>query len=221
MIKGRLPLDNAKNLIIEALECFDPALGGRAAAILFDETKILDGHARAHIVEVERGQVRVMACRPSGITHEDLVRLGMNIPDYTEEYGPDFTRQDNPTDHAIIDFHYDGTYGGSVWLAHELGHAIADDIQRENGRSYKDYTVDEMEHQAFFVQRIYSQYLREKLGMDARAADRVLDEDVSQMSSTRVAQFNKASAIYRDVFDEPSGKREVKIAAALDQRFTR
>ena len=207
-----LPLDSAKKLIISALDQFNPALGVRAASVLYDDK-------RAHIVEVDKSKTNMMACRPSGITNDDLAALDMYMPDFAEKFGPHFTQQDNPTDHSIIDFEYDGSYRSVLWLGHELGHAIADDVQRENGHSFKNFSSAEMEEQAYFVQHIVSRYLRANVDLQHERSDDDLGENISSMSSDRATQFNNASRAFNAVQAKTLGAREFAIYNVLDQRM--
>ena len=87
--------------------------------------------------------------------------MEMYKPDFENEYAPHFTSQINPEKFSIIDFEYIGTMNSAIYLAHETGHAIADDIQREKGLSFRDFTVDELEEQAYFVQSIFEQYMED------------------------------------------------------------
>lgn len=141
-----IPLDTAKKNIIEALNNFDRDLGRRAADILYNEE-------RTNIVE-QQPQTNMMQCRQAGTTIDDVKARDMHLPNFEQTFGPHFTRQDNPEDYAIIDYEYHGTPYSLEYLAHELGHAIADDIQIEHGRSFRDFSQDQLEQQAYFVQKI-------------------------------------------------------------------
>ena len=137
-----IPLEMAKETIISALNDFDPILGRRAAEILHNE-------GRLNAIEVAMPRTSMMACRPAGISIADLKSMDMHMPDFEDRFAPDFIRQDNPEDYAIIDYEYDGSEASLKYLAHELGHAIADDMQREQGRSFRDYSLDDLEKQAY------------------------------------------------------------------------
>ena len=141
----KISLDRAKNLIVSALSDFVPVLGDRAAAIFHDDLRL-------NMIEVDEPQTSMMACRLSGVTIDDLQKAAMVIPDFAKKYGPHFTTQENPAPYAIIDYEYDGTTNSLSYLAHELGHAIADDIQRENGYTFRDFPESALEQQAYFVQ---------------------------------------------------------------------
>ncbi len=119
-----IPLERGKEIIIAALQEFDPALGAKATEILHD-TRRLDS---------TQGQ----QCRPAGAT-EDWSK--------------------NPEPYAIIELEYDGTMNSLVYLAHELGHAIADDYGHEAGHSYRNNPEHMQETQAYFVQSILYDHL--------------------------------------------------------------
>jgi oligoendopeptidase F len=213
--KNYLPLESAKNIIITALDEFDPELGTRAAEILLNDEQL-------NIVEVKDAKTNMMQCRAAGTTIEDVKAAGMYISDFAHRFGPHFTHQDNPTDHAIIDFEYDGHPRAIIWLAHELGHAIADGIHIENGRSSKNYSGAEHEEQAYFVQHIVSQYLKENLKhLDVQDED--LGQDVLKMSWDRAVQFTNAGKIFEEALTNANmpAKRKSVIMAALDQRAPR
>lgn len=124
--KSALPLEKSKELIINALHGFDPKLGQKADEILNDP-------ARLNIRDVPPGNCKVMQCRPAESTIEGA---------------------ENPLPYAVIDYEYDHTIGTAIYLAHELGHAIADDYLRESGHSYRDTPVHMIETQAYLVQHI-------------------------------------------------------------------
>lgn len=206
-----IPLKEAKNVIMTALDQFDPELAVRAANILYDEKRL-------NIVEVARSKTNMMQCRPAGLTIEDVKAADMHIPGFSEKFGPHFTRQDNPADYSIIDFEYDGSPRAIVWLGHELGHAIADDVQRENGHSFKDFSSAEMEEQAYFVQHIVSQHLKNDV-KTPKVQDKDLGQDVLQMSWNRATQYTKAGTVFESALAHSANEREAIILEALDQRL--
>lgn len=205
-----IPLQNAKNIIINALDQFDPELASRATDVLFNKERL-------NIAEVPEAKTNMMMCRPAGITMKDVKAADLYIPDFAEKFGPHFTRQDNPTDHAIIDFEYDGSPHAIVYLSHELGHAIADDIQRENGRSFKDFSMDEMEEQAYFVQHIVSRYIKDNINTPAIRNDD-LGDDTLKMSWERAAQYTNAGKTYETALEKAPDERQQVTIKALDQR---
>ena len=146
-----IPLERSKTLIVEALSQFDLELGQKAQEILNDP-------ARLNLKTVEPGQSRMMRSRAAGLTQEDVDKSGMATP--ASHINPDFPRDDNPEAFAIIDYEYDQTISGTIYLAHELGHAIADDYQNEAGFSYRDNPTHMNETQAYLTQHIAYDYLR-------------------------------------------------------------
>lgn len=209
-MSNKIPLSTAIREIVFALSEFDPNLGERAH-------NILSNQEQCNIVEVEEPQTRMMACRPAGVTEVDLKASDMYIPDFAEKFGPHFTEQENLTDRAIIDFEYDGTPQSIIWLAHELGHAIADGIQQENGHSFRDFSMSEMEEQAYFVQKIVSQHVRTKFS-EPHLRDSDLGEDVLSMSWERAIQFANAGTVYEKAVNETGQVRSDIVIQALDQR---
>jgi hypothetical protein len=143
--------DKAKSLILGALHDFDPALAASAK-------EILDNPARMNVREVPEGKGVMMRVRTAGLTPQDAMSIDGHPAVKT-------LRQDFPIDHnsgnrAIIDFQYDGTMKSVIYLAHELGHALADDTQVKAGRSYRDNPKHMEEIQAYIVQGIVAQGLR-------------------------------------------------------------
>lgn len=65
----------------------------------------------------------------------------------------------NSTPYAIIEYEYDETINDAVYIAHELGHLIADDFMNKAGFSYSDGKRHMNEVQAFFTQHILYAYL--------------------------------------------------------------
>lgn len=209
--ENHISLEHAKNVIITALDQFNPALASRAETILYNEERL-------NIVEVKEAKTNMMQYRPARVTMDDVKAADMFIPDFPERFGPHFTRQDNPTNHGIIDFEYDGSHRAIVWLAHELGHAMADDLQLQNGHSHKDFSSAEQEEQAYFVQHIVSQYLKDNLSRpDVRDED--LGQSILKMTWDRAIQFTKAGRLYMEALEEPTHKRTAIALKALDQRL--
>lgn len=208
--KNYIPLESAKSIIITALGQFDTELGVRAAEILFNDKRL-------NIVEVTEAKTHMMMCRPSGITLEDIMATDMYIPDFAQKFGPHFLQQDNLADYAIIDFEYNGSPASVVWLGHELGHAIADDIQREkkNGRCFRDFSSGEMEEQAYFVQHIVSRHFRSHY---PEFQNEDTGEDPSKMSKDRASQFNNAARSFEGALAKEPDQRKETVLNALGQR---
>ena len=147
-----IPLNDAKNLIIAALHQYHPELADRAADILERE-----GHT---IIDNPERVTGMMQCRPTGaeIITDEKHPMYISNEYFNARFGPNFTERGNTREHAVIDYEYLGTPNSVIYLAHEIGHAIADDIQREKGLTHKDFTSDQQEEQAYFVQSIMSHY---------------------------------------------------------------
>lgn len=145
-----IPLDVAKQAIVKALSAFDKNLGIRANAILYNPDRL-------NLTEETSQKTGMMQCRPAGVTEADLRDSDMYFEDFAERFGPHFTEQENPNDYSIIDYEYTYTQSSVLDLAHELGHAIADDIQRESGKNFRNFTPNKLEEQAYFIQSIVSQ----------------------------------------------------------------
>jgi len=205
-----ISLDTAKNTIITALEQFDTELARRGVEILFNDNRL-------NITQVTHAETSMMMCRPAGITMEDLKAANMYMPSFVQKFGPHFTKQDNPTDHAIIDFEYDGSPRAIIWLAHELGHAIADDVQRENGLSFRDFTNTEMEEQAYFVQSIISKHLKDS-AIDIALNDDDLGQNTLTMSWERAAQFTNAGNNFHNALSAPVEQRTELTLNALGKK---
>jgi hypothetical protein len=66
----------------------------------------------------------------------------------------------NPNPYTVIDFQFDGTMESLVYIAHELGHAIADgNLQRDGKNKASDSPIHMEETQAYFVQNILYGYI--------------------------------------------------------------
>ncbi|NQZ13623.1 MAG: hypothetical protein HRT94_02195 [Alphaproteobacteria bacterium] len=205
-----IPLQTAKEIIVVALNDFDAELGRRAAEILTDDL-------RANIHEVPSGTGQMMACRPAGITLDDLQKMDMYMPDFEQRFAPNFTRQDNPEDYAIVDFEYDGTTNSLIYLGHEIGHAIADDLQRERGLSFRNFPTDQLEKQAYFVQSSLQHYLHEH-GADHGIDYKNPEQDDLQTSWARAAQLKASNNTFQKTLavTEP-GERSTLVVAALTE----
>lgn len=196
---GYIPLEEAKASIIAALNQFHRELGARAAQILHDDR-------RMNIVENPDNKTQMMMCRPAGLTLEQLKKNDMYLEDFEERFAPHFKRQDNPESYAIIDYEYDGSPESVVYLAHELGHAIADDIQIENGRSYKDFTPAQAEEQAYFIQNIYARYTGLPSAETSYQDD--LEKGILKISWERACQYKNAWTEFEQALAmDPEGRK--------------
>ena len=172
-------LEESKALIIEAMNEFDPKLGIKAAEILSaasfnntaksrsednpylaDEYKLPDmKDARWNLMEVAPGQSQLMRCLPAQSEPKD----------YGDGMGHD-PANENP--YAVIEYQFDGTIDGVIHMAHEMGHMIADDRQREAGYTYKDNPEHLKETQAYFTQSILYNHLMRHEDVEIAAAAR-------------------------------------------------
>lgn len=144
-----IPPSMAREIITSAITDFDPDLGRRASQI-FDsgfreavaDDRIQDigetielSDSMWQVRTVPQGQCRVMRCLPANSDATDLDPA-------------------NPNDHPVIQFEYDGTIGSLIYLSHELGHGIADQIMNESRFTSKTNPEHMKETQAYFVQNV-------------------------------------------------------------------
>ena len=130
-----LSLDESKALVVAALKNYDPALGAKAETILND-----------------RLQIRNFSDVPKKDLQQQYVPIGAK------------TKQGKVDPHGG-NIRYDflnGTIDDPVMLAHETGHAIADDYIRERGLASSNFRDNIPETQAYFIQNIVYDYLRNK-----------------------------------------------------------
>jgi hypothetical protein len=205
-----IPLDDAKKLIIAALSQYHPELADRAAHILERE-----GHT---IIDNPEKVTGMMQCRPAGA--EEIVDenhpMYISREDFEKRFGPNFTELGNTREHAVIDYEYLGTPNSVIYLAHEIGHAIADDIQQEKGLTYKDFTSGQQEEQAYFVQSIVSHYT----GIPSPeniARDDILKDHFE--GSERPKQYKSANKRFDDSLSMNSDQRHKQMVMALAGNF--
>lgn len=200
-----IPLEQAKLDIVDALTQFHPSLGAHAQAILSDERRL-------NIVEVPEGSAVMMQCRASGVTPEDIRNSEYYKEDFEKEFGPHFTQQHNLEPYAIIDYEYDGTANRVVYLAHELGHAIADDLQIQRGLSSRDYISAEAEEQAYFVQSIYTHFTGQPSSESTYIA-----EHKGELTNIweRAVQYGRAETRFEAALALPQSDREAAYIEAL------
>lgn len=206
---GYIPLEGAKNLIIAALSQYHPELADRAANILERE-----GHT---IIDNPERVTGMMQCRPAGaeeVTDENHP-MYISREDFDKRFSPHFTEMGNTRDHAVIDYEYLGTPDSVIYLAHEIGHAIADDIQQEKGLTHKDFTSDQQEEQAYFVQSIISHYT----GITSPEA--LASDDLKSQfeGSDRPIQFQAANNRFNDSLSMSSEQRHKQMTTALAGSF--
>ncbi|MEK7801420.1 MAG: hypothetical protein AAB276_03100, partial [Pseudomonadota bacterium] len=190
-LEQRFTLEESKALIITALDEFDKSLGDKAQEIFqtahynngiadvraeakfrkfsYDasntntENPILSKNynldvneeSRWNLIPVPPGQCRLMRCLPAESDQKEWTNIA---------YDPA-----NPHPYAVIEYQFDGTIDAVVYMAHELGHAIADDYGRETGKTYRDNPTHIVEMQAYLTQHIIYDYLKHH--QDANIAD--------------------------------------------------
>ncbi len=163
----RVSVADSKQQIIEALQEFDPALAKRAGAIL-------NNRSRMTIRSVPPGQAMMMRVRPATLKlkpDDDMRLTEDNVgKERLQKLRKTFPRDDNPTSKVKIDYDHDGTVFATVMMSHELGHALADDMQRENHFSYRDNRSQMAEVQAYTVQHLVLNHLQRQGADPALAA---------------------------------------------------
>lgn len=130
----QLSLNESKVLVVTALKDYDPALGEKAEKILNDR---LETRKLADVPEGEQAQQQYVARR-------------RKTPQGTADQHAGNIRYD----------YLNGTIDDPIMLAHEVGHAIADDYICEKGLASSDFRESIPETQAYFVQHIVYDYLR-------------------------------------------------------------
>ncbi len=208
-LEGYIPLEDAKNLIIASLSQYHPELADRAANILERE-----GHT---IIDNPERVTGMMQCRPAGaeVIIDESHDMYMSREDFDKRFSPNFTEMGNARDHAVIDYEYLGTADSVIYLAHEIGHAIADDIQQEKGLNHKDFTSDQQEEQAYFVQSIFSHYT----GISSPEALESDDLKSQFEGSDRPKQFKAANNRFNDSLSMDSEQRHEQMTMALAGNF--
>jgi hypothetical protein len=186
----------AREIITRALTDFDPDLGRRASQI-FDsgfreavtDDRIQDigetielSDSMWQVRTVPQGQCRVMRCLPANSDATDLDPA-------------------NPNDRPVIQFEYDGTIGSLIYLSHEVGHGIADQIMNESGFTSQTNPEHMKETQAYFVQNVIYDALRSHPDASIRDASSRHFTDLFNESTSVVS---RATEQPRDLAGMPS-----------------
>ena len=152
-------LAEAKEIILTAFSNFDPLLGQRAQNIFaagygynsalkglwndkaryFADVAIREQDAR-HLAALETGtRWRLANVKPG---QAFMMRSRPAQTPASAQGDPA-----SPHDYAVIDYQFDGSLNGVVYMAHEVGHAIADDCIHAYGKSYNDspHEIDEVQ----------------------------------------------------------------------------
>ena len=167
-------LMQTKQLILSALNDY-PILYSKVEKIFadgFDEaakvskTTVYDWNnngsdvpGRWRLKQVEPGKCAIQSCRPA--ESKEIKQASVPPGDY---YTPG-----NAKAVAMIDYEFDGTINSVIYLAHELGHAIADDSVRENLRTDLSNPSHLKEIQAYLVQTLVTNHLNHESGIKAAA----------------------------------------------------
>ncbi len=206
-------LEDSRYIIAAALNNFDPLLGSRAKDIfaagfntgtapveLWSDAeryradanvrdrdaahmKTLQQGARWRLEEVAAGQGFMMRCRPA------------QTP--TSEHGDPA----NPHPYAVIDYQFDGSLHGVIYMAHEVGHAIGDDCLRALGGTYTPSKMDEV--QAYFVQlTVYDHLCRSPNQRIAKAFRRHRADTIAAASGDRREALQTAQSIFEAAQDQ-------------------
>lgn len=182
-----ISLQDSKAMIVEALHDFDPVLGAKAAAMLQNEKTL-------NISDVPAGTAYMMRCRPAGYTNPG---------------------EENSENHPIIDFDYDHTIQSTIYLAHELGHAIADDYQREAGHDFETNPTHMIETQAYLVQNIVYNHLKDHPDKNiATAAERYAATEMAR----NIYDLSLAHAA-QDALQDIAQHQEPNPAMIFENRF--
>lgn len=184
-----IPLDVAKRIIMSTLEDFDTILGARAREIF------ANGH-RLRITEELEQRTGMMNCLPAGITIQDLKDRDMYF-DFVEPFDNGiFIEHNADGSEAIINFEYTYSADSLCYLAHEIGHAIADDIQRACGLSFRDFSPHELEKQAYFIQSIVAAHIDPDFNTESAAFVPASETSLSS-AFNREAQRYEAVGAYK------------------------
>ncbi|MEO0391871.1 MAG: hypothetical protein AAF213_01345 [Pseudomonadota bacterium] len=191
----------SKAVIVEAAMAFDPQLGARVKAVCDDPD-------RFNIREVEPGTARMMRVRTRdcAMTENNPLFVSaerMGEEDWArwqaweQETGkPAFTLNANDTGKAQIDYEHDSTVTATTYLAHEIGHAVADDIQWGTRNTNSDNPKHMAEIQAYALQHIVLSHLTQQSdpALAATAEGVQQADDAAQRHSFAVGQI-AASAL--------------------------
>lgn len=209
----QISVEEAKAVIIDALTEFDPELGQRASELLNDSDRL-------NLHEVPIGTGGMMRVRPAGLVMDQDDPMRLENSGLPQEFIDDL-RSRYPSDEnidgkkAVIDFDYNGSIGSVIYLAHELGHALADDLQLAAGYSYRDNPVHMQETQAYLVQNIVLDRLRAHENPEiAIAANRSYTADM-----TRNLYDLSLSMAAKDALDAVSENRNINPAQIFEERF--
>ncbi|MEZ0226168.1 MAG: GNAT family N-acetyltransferase [Alphaproteobacteria bacterium] len=160
--KPTFTLDDSKKLILAAMKDYNPDLGRKAQEIFdagydaaAERTKTpgfsVDWKKDLAVTDnPERWRIRNV---PDGETAVVMRSIAAGTPQGRDPA--------NPNRHAVIDFEFDKSMNSVVYMAHELGHAVADDWLQQGGKFKATANPAHMaETQAYFTQNILYDYIR-------------------------------------------------------------
>lgn len=174
-IEPRFTLEESRKLVLAALNNFDKGLGAKALEIFdagFGKPPTAATHEIPSITTLWQDKARYNENR--GLDGRNLDALEDGVRWRVAQVSPDKTfmmrslAANSPASelgpannhpYAVIDYHFDGTLNSVIYLAHEVGHTIADDYVREAGFTNFDVPKHMKETQAYFVQHIMYDYL--------------------------------------------------------------
>jgi hypothetical protein len=198
----QISYEKSKELILSALEKFDPALARKAKEI-FDAG--YDDAGRKNFIEdlsapslTESGSRWRLRQVPPGQMH---IMRSIEAKSEKTELDPQ-----NPNEKSVIQFEYDGTVNSTVYLAHELGHSMADDFIRDDaGNKFGNNPKHLDEFQAYFIQNIVAEDLKRNADpVLARAAKEHFDATMA----TNLCQLPLGLAAISAQKNENSGHSE-------------
>lgn len=123
-------IEESKKLVIDAFRAFDEDLAARAEKIINDPRRCV----LRDLDSLGPKDIRQMQCQPA-------------------------ETEDNPGKFAVVRLDYDGTINDAVYLAHEVGHAIADEMVRKAEFKHDDTKAHMHEIQSHLLQHAMYDHL--------------------------------------------------------------
>ena len=123
-------IEDSKKLVIDAFRAFDEDLAARAEKIINDKKRCV----LRDLDSLGPKDIRQMQCQPA-------------------------ETEDNPGTFAVVRLDYDGTINDAVYLAHEVGHAIADEMVRNAEFKHDDTKAHMHEIQSHLLQHAMYDHL--------------------------------------------------------------
>jgi len=211
-------LEQSKALIIDAFTEFSPALGAKATEIFqtakFNERPAQDFRDPSYTLDIEEGSRWNLRQVPEG--GKGTLMRSLPAKSAQSEFNPA-----NPNNHAVIEFEFDGSMSSLVYMAHEVGHAAADDnIVKPEGYTYGDNKdPSHMEEtQAYLPQHVMYDYLFRHPDKDVAGAARehfasTMKENLDIVLAAKHAMDSNDAA--RDALVERMHGRPMSILSAF------